>query len=103
MLGAQEAWLSMQTITKDGLQPATRNKERVRIIPIYNTNEYNVKGLMALWASKTPAEAYGTLLKPDVTVTNASDKAEQLQKILQIDDRVRGAQEDAMKSFSTSP
>ena len=87
----QEAWLSMQTATNGGLRPATPAEERFTIKPIYNTNDSLIQGLKAMWAINTPVQAFATLQKPDVTVTNASDKTEQLPKILKFDERVRGA------------
>ena len=38
-------------------------------MPIYNTNEIMAHGIKAIWASKTPTEAYEILRKPDVMVT----------------------------------
>lgn len=86
-----EAWLSMQTATKDGLRPATVAERRCEITPIYNTTQNMAEALTAIWATKSPAEAFATLAKPDVTVTNQSDKDGQLPKILTFDDRVREA------------
>ena len=86
-----EAWLSMQTATKDGLRPATVAERRCEITPIYNTNQNMAEALTEIWATKTPAQAFVTLAKPDVTVTNQSDKDGQLPKILTFDDRVREA------------
>lgn len=79
----------MQIATKDGLQPASEEEKRHTIIPIYNTNESLVTGLEAIWAKVTPALAYAKLSKPDVTVTNESDKTDQLPKIFQLDRNVR--------------
>ena len=83
----------MQTVREDGLQPATQDEKRFTIVPIYNTNESLVQGLQAMWANNTPLEAFSTLSKPDVIVTNASDKTDQLPKILKFDERVRRARQ----------
>ena len=44
--------------------------------------------LTDMWATKTPQQAFEILSKPDVSVTNESDKQMQLPKILAIDRRV---------------
>ena len=90
-----EAWLSMQTATKDGLRPATEAQRRCEIRCIYTATQNMAEALTAIWATKTPAEAFATLAKPDVTVTNESDKEQQLPKILTFDDRVRKANLEA--------
>jgi len=46
------------------------------------------------WASKTPEQAHAFLAKPDVTVTNESDKQRQLKKIEVLNDKVRHAFEE---------
>ena len=85
-------------MAKDGLRPATEAERRCEIRPIYNTTQNMSEALTAIWATKTPAEAFATLAKPDVTVTNLSDKHQQLPKILTFDDRVREANRSAGKS-----
>ena len=90
-----EAWLSMQTATKDGLRPATEAERRCEIRCIYTATQNMAEALTTIWATKTPAEAFATLAKPDVTVTNESDKEQQLPKILTFDDRVRKANLEA--------
>ena len=42
-----------------------------------------------MWASKTAREAHDVLVKPDVKVTNQSDKDVQLPKLLNLDDFAR--------------
>ena len=82
----------MQSATTEGLvHQEEENARRYTIVGIYNSNENMCKGLEDIWAKKTPAQAFETLSKPDVAVTNKSDKKEQLPKIWTIDDRVRGA------------
>ena len=44
--------------------------------------------LYAMWGNKTAREAHDVLAKPDVVVTNASDKEEQLPKLLRMDELV---------------
>ena len=79
----------MQLITPEGLRSATEAERRFTIVPIYNTNANMIHGLLAMWADQTPQQAHTTLSQPDVTVTNKSDKAMQLPKILAFDGWVR--------------
>ena len=44
-----------------------------------------------MWAGKSVEEAHDVLVKPDVIVTNQSDKDEQLAKIDRLDDAVKEA------------
>eukprot|EP00900_Chrysochromulina_parva_P012971 jgi/Chrpa1/21675/Chrysochromulina_OHIO_Genome00011508-RA len=84
-----EAWCSMQTVTPEGLRPATEAERRYTIKCIHNaTAETTAKGLVDLVSKKTPEEMHGILKKPDVNVTNLKDKAKILPKILKIDGKV---------------
>ena len=73
-----EAWLSMQFATPDGLKAAIGTPNvRHHIVCIQNAaaqSELYEKALVDNWANKTPLEAHEFLSKPDVTVTNMSDK-----------------------------
>ena len=73
-----EAWLSMQFATPDGLKPAVGTANaRHHIVPIQNAAaqaDMFKQMLINQWAAKTPLQAYEFLSKPDVTVTNKSDK-----------------------------
>ena len=84
-----EAWLSMQFATPNGLKSAVGTKnERHHIMCIQNAaaqSEVFTKMLIDQWAAKTPREAFEFLSKPDVTVTNESDKVGQLPKIEKLD------------------
>ena len=90
-----EAWAAMQFATPDGLVSAVDTKnERFDIICIQNaaTNAaHHVQGLINIWAAKTPQEAFEILSKPDITVTNQSDKDNQLPKIATLSYTVREA------------
>lgn len=86
-----EAWLSMQAVSPEGLKPATPEQQRFDIVPIHGANNITGESLKAMWATRTPQEAYDLLKEPDVTVTNQSDKTVQLDKLLQLDDEVREA------------
>ena len=84
-----EAWCSMQTVTSDGLLPATKAERRYTITCIHNaTTETTAKGLVDLVSTKKPTEMYDILKLPDVNVTNAKDKEAMLPKILEIDRHV---------------
>ena len=85
----------MQFATPNGLKSAigTRNA-RHHIVCIQNAaaqSELYTKALVDNWATKTPQQAFEFLSKPDVTVTNASDKEGQLPKIKALDATVQGA------------
>ena len=94
-----EAWLSMQVATAEGLKPSSgrvpKGKFRYHIKCIYNAAESEDQAdsfkqiLRTQWADKTPQQAQAFLKKPDVTVTNQSDKEGQLGKILELDDKVK--------------
>ena len=86
-----ECWLAFQHVGEGGLRPATDEEIRVTIVTIYNANELMARGLRSMWSHRTPAETVEVLSKPDVTVTNESDKQIQLGKLLQLDERVRRA------------
>ncbi len=90
-----EAWLSMQFATPNGLKSAVGTQNvRYHIVCIRSAAaqaEAHTKMLVDTWATKTPREAFDFLSKPDVMVTNQSDKEVVLPKILALDATVRGA------------
>ena len=90
-----EAWLSMQFATPNGLKSAVGTKNaRYHIVCIQGAaaqDELYRKALVDTWATKTPQQAFDFLSKPDVTVTNQSDKQGQLPKIKALDVTVQGA------------
>jgi hypothetical protein len=96
-----EAWLSMQFATPNGLKSAVGTKHaRYHIVCIQNAAaqaELFTKALTDQWATKTPQQAFDFLSKPDVTVTNQSDKEGQLPKIKALDVTVRGAFQAVME------
>ena len=92
-----EAWTSMQTTTEGGLKscPSVDDKSnRCTIVPIYNANTVIAGYLRTMWANKTPNEAYDILKQEDVTVTNQSDKDNQLPKIQKLAEEVRQVMRD---------
>ena len=88
-----EAWLSMQEPTAKGSRPAPPEKKRHTIVPIYNASELLGRVLEETWANKTPDEAMPVHSRPDVTVTNESDKVVQLGKLKSFDETVRTSSE----------
>ena len=90
-----EAWLSMQFATPNGLKSAIGTvNARHHVVCIQNAAsqaELYTKALVDNWATKTPLEAYEFLSKPDVTVTNQSDKEGQLPKIKSLGTTVQTA------------
>ena len=90
-----EAWLSMQFATPKGLRSAVGNtrNERHHIVPIQAAAQSGTftNVLIDQWATKTPQQAFEFLSKPDVTVTNQSDKDGQLPKIASLGETVQSA------------
>ena len=79
----------MQTVTSDGLRPATEAERRYTITCIHNaTDEYDAKGLVVKVSTKTPDGMYRILEKPDVNVTNAKDKLAMLPVIQKTSEHV---------------
>ena len=84
-----EAWCSMQTVTPEGLRPATEAECRYTISCIHNaTTETTAKGLVDLVSIQTPEAMHDILRKPDVFVTNVKDKETMLPKIREINRHV---------------
>jgi hypothetical protein len=85
-----EAWCSMQTVTPEGLRPATDTESRCTIACIHNAKyETFGEGLLDLVSEKTPDAMHNILKKPDVSVTNARDKTAMLPHIKHINDHVK--------------
>ena len=91
-----EVWLGMQEGYADGLRAAPECRRRVTMVCIHNatTGDEDVK-LRRMWEAVSPEQAHELLSKPDVTVTNQSDKEAQLPKILKMNDEVKGVMEGA--------
>ena len=84
-----EAWCSMQTVTPEGLRPATEAERRYTISCIHNaTDEHDAKGVVDKVSTKTPEEMYRILKKPDVNVTNSKDKEAMLPVLRKINEHV---------------
>ena len=80
-----EAWLSMQSITSEGLRPSSEEGRRSTIVCIHSGSKHDIAKLKDTLMSKTPQEAYDLLKEEDIQVTNASDKKGQLPKLLKLD------------------
>ena len=84
-----ESWLALQQPTTGGLRRARGVEKRETFVPIYNGTETAVRLLEEQWEGKSPLEAKAILAKPDVTVTNQSDKELQLVKLEELDGLVK--------------
>ena len=79
----------MQTVTSDGLRPATEAQRRYTIQCIHTADEkHDVAGLVEKVSQKTPEEMFDHLKKPDVNVTNAKDKVAMLPVIKKTNEHV---------------
>ena len=79
----------MQTPSTDGLISPDEATRRWTTVPIYNASDHEAVGLARLWHGRTPEEAHRVLARPDVMVTNTSDKHIQLGRLKGLDERVR--------------
>ena len=80
-----EAWLSCQKATTKGLVGAPAAERRCTVRCIHNAEALLERQLFKMWGNMTAEGAYSVLSKPDVVVTNQSDKEAQLPKILALD------------------
>ena len=82
----------MQRSTANGLETASLNDDEMRchITCIHGAEGIGLEdALLEQWAHRTVQQAHDLLQNPDVTVTNTSDKAIQLTKLLRLDQQVR--------------
>jgi len=90
-----EAWLPMQSCTSSGLASSVGTpNERHYIRCIHNASEQaaaHSEVLVNTWKGRTTGEAFAILQKPDVMVTNQSDKDVQLPKICSLSATVKDA------------
>ena len=80
-----EAWLSMLAVTPQGIRPAAAEERRFSIVGIYGASNSPAESLVSMWSGRTPEEAFLTLAKPDVLVTNQKDKDTLLPRIRDLD------------------
>ena len=81
-----EAFLSLRTVAKNGLEPAAEAERRCVIKCIHNAPSSFEGMIIDMWAGRTANEAHDILAKPDVTVTNQTDKDVQLPKLLKLNE-----------------
>ena len=89
-----EAWLSLQMATADGLRCAARDVQRCSFRGVLNGKAVEAElqaALLKQWEGKSPEDAHEILSQEDVTVTNESDKSEQLPKLQRLNRLVKAA------------
>ena len=91
--------MAFQEIDSHGvLRCAPEANRRCTIECIHNANEYTKLGLIDMWSSKTPEEAYNILKSEDVSVTNKKDKELQLPIIQKFKESVQKTWRAAVES-----
>ena len=82
-----ESFLAMRTVTEQGLiTSSAAEAERMTVVCVHNaTNDFRTF-LMSMWQGKSCEEAHDIVKRPDVVVTNQSDKETQLPKLLALND-----------------
>ena len=80
-----EAFLSMRQVTPDGLSSTDTHTQRCTVVCIHNAPEDFSTTIVRMWGHKSVLEAVEILKRPDVRVTNLSDKEVQLEKLLMLD------------------
>ena len=87
-----EAWLGMQEADAGGLHGAPESRRRLTVRCIHNANQQLMQAMLVdMWATRSPEEAREVLARPDVSVTNQSDKDTQLAKLLRFNERTIAA------------
>ena len=93
-----EAWLAMQQATRLGLVSAPAGMRRYEIMCVHGAPEALKASLIEEWSTCTAVVAHEKLSRPDVVVTNQSDKTKQLPKLLALNEQVQ----DLMRSAEYS-
>ena len=84
-----EAWSAMKMVSAGGVRTATADERRFAIICIHNADpKFDEPGLIELLATKTPDEMHAILAKPDINITNSSDKEKLLPHVQKTDEYV---------------
>jgi len=82
-----ESFLAMREVTASGLSAVTDvANRRFSVVCLHNAPPMFKEFLIKLWASSSAEEAHDILKRPDVTVTNNSDKDVQLPKLLRLNE-----------------
>ena len=84
-----EAYLACQQVTPEGLRPAIGTERRCEVVCVHNAEDSLRDVLFGMWATKSLQEAHQKLGKPDITVTNMSDKQTQLVKLLTLNEQIK--------------
>ena len=84
-----EAFLSFRKCTERGLDRESGADQRYTVTCIHNAPPAFEKGLFDMWSQRTPEQAHAILMKPDVEVTNQSDKIVQLEKLAKLNEFTR--------------
>jgi len=77
-----EVWLSLRTLTNDGLMSTPTDQRRTYILCTGAASEAeatNTEAMIKMWSEKSPREAIEALGEDDIVVTNQSDKDQQLK------------------------
>ena len=60
-----EAWLSLQVVTREGLQATSESTRRCTIRPIYNANTLIANALTGMWQHVNSQQAFDRLRQPE--------------------------------------
>ncbi|CAK0899096.1 unnamed protein product, partial [Prorocentrum cordatum] len=93
-----EAWLSQMKPTSTGLKPALiSDASRCDVVPIMGANDAFRSALLSTIANQMPSASLAAkyLRNDDISVTNASDKEKQLDRVSGLDYRVIQVEIDA--------
>jgi hypothetical protein len=82
-----EIWLSLRTVTADGLMntPADKRRAHLRCMGAANEAEdIHMESMFTTWSEKTPEEAASVLGEDDIIVTNMKDKEQQMEVLREL-------------------
>ena len=89
-----ECFLALRQLSEHGLEAAPLEAQGSRCFFIETGASQGTGALAALlqgtWGPVSVQQAHERLAQKDVVVTNQSDKIQQLRKLLELDDRIRG-------------
>ena len=78
-------------MTSEGLVSRRNDVRRNHVITVHGAPARLEEAVLDEWADCTPEQAYTTLSKPDVVVTNTKDKITQLGKLQRFNDEVKSS------------
>jgi len=94
-----EAYLAFRSVSHEGLIYAPNGSTRCEIACLHGSSSSLENALRDEWERRTPSEAASVLGKPDVMVTNQSDKRLQIPKLALLDEQVK----ELMRRHNDSP